>query len=87
MKKYLIYTLLACASFSCTENQRAKSYGGSMTVDLPANTKLMNVTWKNEQLWYLTRPLRENENPETSTFSEKSDLGLVEGQVIFKESK
>lgn len=58
-----------------------------MTVDLPTNTKLVNVTWKEGEMWFLYRPMRENESPETFTFQEKSGLGLVEGKVVFKESK
>ena len=72
---------------SCTENERARSFGGTQTVDLPANTKLVNVTWKDDyNMWILTRPMRENETPETHTFSEKSNFGVMDGTVIFNES-
>jgi len=72
---------------SCTENARAKSSGGTASVALPAKQKLVNVTWKEANLWYLSRPMREDEKPETYTFSEKSSWGVVEGTVIFTESK
>lgn len=73
--------------FSCTENQRAKRFGGTMQIGLPPNYKLENVTWKNEQMWYLTRPMRVDEKAEIYQFQEKSSFGLVEGSVIFTESK
>lgn len=72
---------------SCTENSRARTMGGTATIELPKNTELVNVTWKETQLWYLTRPMRADETPETLTFKEKSSLGIVEGTVLFKESR
>lgn len=70
---------------SCTEKQRAKSLGGSFTVELPKDQKLIEATWKGEDLWYLTRPRREGEPIETYTFKEDSSFGVLEGSVIFKE--
>jgi hypothetical protein len=84
-------TLLAFASLallsSCTENQRAKKWGGTASVDLPANTKLTGATWKDAELWYLTRPMRADEVAETSTLHEQSSFGLIQGKVVFNESK
>jgi hypothetical protein len=93
MKPKLIALIGACtllvSSFlqvACTENERAKSYGGSTTITLPANTKLVNVTWEGaSNLWYLTRARRPDEQTETYTFQEKSTFGSIEGTVIFKE--
>lgn len=72
---------------SCTENTRAKACGGTATVDLPPNTKIVNATWKDHELWYLTRPMRSDEVAETMTLHEQSSFGLIEGKVIFKETK
>lgn len=72
---------------SCTENSRAKAWGGTATVDLAPNTKIISATWKESQLWYLTRPMRVDEVAETSTLTEQSSFGLVEGKVVFKETK
>lgn len=68
-------------------NMMAKSYGGTTSVDLPTGQKLTEVTWKDNSLWYLTRPMREEEEAETWTFQEKSNSGIMEGKVILKESK
>ncbi len=70
---------------SCTENSRAKKYGGTATIELPKNVKLINVTWKDEELWYLHRPRRDGETIETYSFKENSKWGLIEGEVIFQE--
>ena len=72
---------------SCTQNERAKAFGGTASVDLPSNQKLVTATWKDQNLWYLTRPMRSDETPETYTLKESSSYGLVEGTVIFNESK
>lgn len=81
-----IMALFCYFSVSCTENARAKAYGGTMTVDLPENTKFVNATWKDGgQLWYVTRPARPGEPKEVYTFQEKSTFGLVQGKVIFQE--
>ena len=90
MKK-ITYLLTICFSLSlltsCTENLRAKSYGGSMTIELPKGTKVTNITWKKGDLWYSYRPMRENEKPENTIFVEQSMFGLMEGEVTFVESK
>lgn len=77
------FVLLGCSG--C--NMMAKSYGGTTSVDLPTGEKLTEVTWKDNSLWYLTRPMREGEEAETWTFQEKSNSGIMEGKVILKESK
>lgn len=87
MKSKLAILILAAMLIGCTDNQRARSAGGAMTVTLPPGQKLVNATWKNEQLWYLTRPAFVTESPETLTFKEKSSFGLMEGSVLFKETK
>lgn len=71
----------------CTENQRAKSFGGTANINLPANQKLVNVTWKNEQLWLLTKPMATNDVAESYTFKESSSFGLVQGTVVIVEKK
>ena len=71
----------------CTENQRARQFGGTTTVNLPAKQKLVNATWKQDSMWYLVRPMRSNETAEVYEFQENSSFGLIEGKVIFKETK
>jgi len=65
----------------------AKSWGGSTTLALPVNTKLVTITWKDTEIWYLTRPMRSDETAETYTFHEQSTVGILQGKVIITESK
>jgi len=73
------------ALVSCTENQRAKQFGGNATVDLPPNTKFIGATWKADGLWYSYRPIREGEKPESVVLKEQSSFGLIQGSVTFTE--
>jgi hypothetical protein len=72
---------------SCTQNEMAKSFGGDVVYNLPKGQKLINVTWKEDHLWYLTKPMTATDTPETYTFKEKSSFGFVEGTVTLNEIK
>lgn len=86
MLRVLIVLLLLFTATSCTENERARSFGGTATIALPPGDKLVIATWKEVDLWYLTRPMVEGEQPVTSTFTESSAWGLMNGKVVFVES-
>lgn len=82
--------IVACAVIAmvvgCTANTRAKEFGGSMSVNLDEGKRLVNVTWKESELWLLTRTTRvTNDPPSTYTLQEKSGLGWVEGRVTIIE--
>lgn len=85
MKKVLLNLLLiiviSTMVFSCTENTRAKTFGGTATIVLPKGEKLINATWKDTNLWYLTRKRSPSESIESYTFQESSSFGMVEGTV------
>ena len=86
--KCLIIAGVAMLSLSgCNANKRAKEWGGTETITLPRETKLELVTWKDSSLWYLTRPMREDESPETHIYKQKSPFGVIEGEVIFIETR
>ncbi len=72
---------------SCTENSRVKSFGGEGTINLPKGRKLVNVTWKETQVWYLTRPMNSTDVAETYQFHEESSWGMVEGTYNIVETK
>ena len=91
MKRFLILATLALTIASCTDQEMAKDFGGTATVNLPAGEKLVNVTWKGEaDIWYLTRKMNVKDSAETYTFrQEKGALFNLsgDGQVIIKETK
>lgn len=90
MKKILFaiaFGLLLLACCSCTENLRARTYGGTSTVELEPGQKLIEVTWKEASLWYLTEPMEPGYEPKTKVFQEDSRFGVMEGKVIFHERR
>lgn len=89
MKKILLFaSVFAVIGFtSCTQQERAKQFGGSVTVNLPSGQKLVNATWKDTDLWYLTEEGDSTFQPKRYTFKESSTYGMMEGSVTFIESK
>lgn len=79
MKKLLI-TLFIAATFliSCTDNQRARSWGGTEEITLKPNQVLLTITWKEANMWVVTRDTITN----ICYAQEKSNLGWVEGTII-----
>ena len=62
--------LCVVLTVSCTQNQRARNFGGNATYTLLKGQKLVMVTWKEDDLWYLSRPMKEGEDVETYTLQE-----------------
>lgn len=87
MKKLLLAIMMGVMVTSCTENDRVKTWGGEGTINLPKGQKLVNVTWKDTQIWYLTRPMDSNDVTETYQFQEESSWGVMEGTYTIIESK
>jgi hypothetical protein len=87
MKNIIVISLSAIAICltGCTENERAKSFGGTMTVNAPAGKTVVNMTWKEAELWVQYRDRRPDEKPTTHTFKEYSSFGMVQGTVIVNE--
>ena len=81
--------LLLAFLCSCTDNTRSRIWGGKMTIELPKGQKLVEATWKGDgnSLWYLTEPMNADYTPKTKVFQEDSRFGVLEGSVVFVESK
>ena len=80
MKNLVAILVTMVVMSSCTENVRARHFGGTETLALKPNEKVLNVTWKDNEMWVCTQ--------DTITrvvyFREKSSWGVVEGTVIIK---
>lgn len=83
MKKLLLSAFILPLLFSCTENQRARSFGGTSVIELPKNTIVLNASWKKEDLWVILKDTITNE----VYVRESSSFGLMEGEVKFKSEK
>ena len=92
MKKVWIKTIvlaitifLAIAFSGC--NAIARQWGGTTTVDLEPGRKFIDITWKDNSLWVLTKEMNEGDTAETYYFEEDANFGILEGTVIIKEHK
>ena len=86
MKKFFLLILMVFCLTGCHET--TKSFGGSMIIELPKGQKLEEITWKDDtDLWYLTRPMREDEVAETHIFQQDTEFGVFEGTVTIIETK
>lgn len=90
MKKRILAVLIAtimCLGLTTGCQSMTKNFGGDMTIRLEPNTKLELITWKDDSLWYCTRPMREEEKAETHTYQQSSEFGVFEGTVTIVETK
>lgn len=87
MKKLVLIGIISTLLSSCTENLNTKMYGGTSKIVLEPSTKLINVTWKDSDIWLLTKPMSPTDSAESYVFQEKSNYGLVEGKLILVERK
>ena len=87
MKKLFLAIVMGVMVTSCTENNRVKNWGGEGNINLPKGRKLVNVTWKETEVWYLTRPMDSNDVAETYQFQEESSWGVMEGTYNIIETK
>ena len=83
----VILIIVVALQSGCTKNSRVKNWGGSAEYELEPGQKLEEVTWKDDNLWILTRPMTEDDVAETHIFQESSLWSVMEGKVIIKESK
>lgn len=88
-KKILSIALIGFMSMSLLTGCQSvvKSFGGSMTMKLEPNQKLEMITWKDDSLWYLTKPMTEDDIAETHTLQQSSEWGVFEGTVTIVETK
>ena len=88
-KSIMILAIVMALWFSLTgcEQGMTKSFGGDMTIELEPGLKLETIDWEDDSLWYLTRPMRENEEPETYVLNQSSEFGVFEGTVTIIESR
>jgi hypothetical protein len=75
-----LFIAIVMGSTSCTDNQRARSFGGTETIKLLPNEEFVNITWKQDNLWVIVK------DTVTGKFyaREKSSFGLMQGKVVIE---
>lgn len=83
----VVFIIIMFSFGGCTQNQKVKEFGGTAELYLPKGQKLVVMTWKEDNLWTLTKPMKDTDIAETYTFSEESSFGMFEGTYIIHEVK
>ena len=87
MKKLIIFLFTVTLLVSC-DHYVTRQFGGNSTIKLEPGEKLIEATWKGDgDLWYRVEPMDSNYVPKTKIFKESSMMGIMEGSVIFIETR
>lgn len=82
MKKFLTLVVILTVIFSsCTDNQRARSFGGTETIKIESQEKFINIAWKDDDLWVVLQ------DTITGIYyaKEKSSFGMMQGKVVIQK--
>lgn len=71
---------------ACEETELAKSYSGTLIIDLPCEQKLFDMDWNNDAVWYATKKFNAFDVPETYTYVARAEFEMLNATVMFKES-
>lgn len=76
-----VLVILVIGITSCTDNGRARNFGGTEEISLRKNEKFINITWKKDNLWIIV------EDTVTGKFyaREKSSFGALEGTIVINK--
>lgn len=90
MKKLLMLSLALIAMLaisSCTQNQRARNFGGTMEIKVKPGYKVTMATWKNDDLFYMMEKMDSSYIPTEKILVEDASFGVLETKVKFIESR
>lgn len=82
MKKFLTLVVILTVIFSsCTDNQRARRFGGTETIKIESQEKFINIAWKDDDLWVVLQ------DTITGIYyaKEKSSFGMIQGKVVIQK--
>ncbi len=84
-KGFRVFAVLLMLT-SC-ENLVTRNFGGSQTIELEKGQRLVEITFKDNDLWILTEPMDSDYVPKTKTFYEDSNLGVMQGKITIVEQR
>ena len=86
MKKLIVILLMFLCLTSC-EQTISRNFGGTIEIELEPGEKLVEATWKDDNLQYLVEPMDSDYIPKTKIFKESAVMGMMNGKVIFYEKR
>lgn len=88
MKKLFVFIFaIALLSLTSCEQYTARIFGGNVNINVEKGYKVTSATWKEADLFYFVEPMEESYQPKVKKFIESSNLGVLESEVVFIESK
>ena len=88
-KMYFVFgfvmLLAAAIIISLCRQAFTRTMGGTTEIQLEPGEKLLEVTWKGNNIWYLVEPMDSDYIPKKKIFKESSSGGILEGKVIIIE--
>ena len=79
--------MVAVLLLTSCENFAIRNFGGSQTIELEKGQRLVEITFKDNDLWILTEPMDSDYVPKTKTFYEDSNLGVMQGKITIIEQR
>lgn len=83
----IILLLFVLISITGCEQTVSRNFGGYTTINLKPGEKLIEATWKDDNIWYLIEPMDSDYIPKTKVFKESAVFGVFNGTVTFIESR
>lgn len=87
MKLKYLFLVLLLGTMSCTQQTCAKQFGGNYNGKIPCGQKVIEMTWKGDQLWIATTEMDSSDVPRVLNFQEDSSWGVLEGTVTITERR
>lgn len=74
------FVVCAIGYYLFSLNSVKKMFGGKITVEAPKNCEVLNVTWKEDNIWMFVHDTITNQK----RLVEYSNMGILQGEVIIK---
>ena len=87
---YIIAAIVAAMIVACLcscKNLMTRNFGAYQEIKLEKGQRLVEITFKDNDLWILTEPMDSDYVPKTKTFYEDSNFGMMEGKITIVEQR
>lgn len=87
---YIIAAIVSAMIVACLcscENLMTRNFGGSKEIKLEKGQRLVEITFKDNDLWILTEPMDSDYMPKTKIFYEDSNFGVMQGKITIVEQR
>lgn len=84
---FFITAIIGLLSLTSCEQYIARQFGGDVDIKVEKGYKVTSATWKGDAIFYFVEQMEEDYKPKVKKFIESSNLGVLESEVIFIESK